>query len=126
MAEGFARVYGRDILAAASAGLWPAQGIARDTHLAMQEKNIDLSGHYPKKFDPSTQDGYDVIVNMSGLDIAEESGGPPPPAGALITWNVQDPVSLPLAEHRRIRDQIEGLVMRLIMDLRKKSATAGQ
>ena len=52
MAEGFANHYGKDVLTATSSGLAPTQIVAQETVDTMREKNIDISAHYPKKFDP--------------------------------------------------------------------------
>ena len=55
MAEGFARAYGGDVMEAASAGLSPAVAVPPDTIRAMDEKNIDIRGQFPKSWMSSSQ-----------------------------------------------------------------------
>jgi arsenate reductase len=112
MAEGFARHYGSDVLTASSAGLAPAMSVSRDTIRAMNEKNINIARHHPKALGDLNKSGFDLIVNMSGCDL------PPAPA-PLREWTVEDPIGHPIEKHRAVRDQIEMLVMRLILELRR-------
>ena len=115
MAEGFARAYGADVLIPASAGLGPAMSVARDTITAMSEKGIDLRHHFPKAIRNLGRAQFDIVVNMSGSEIlpGEVSGA------KIIEWDVDDPVFMSYEEHCKIRDQIETLVMKLVLDLRQ-------
>ena len=113
MAEAFARAYGSDVLTPASAGLWPAQAIPPDTLRAMEEKNLDLSGHVPKSLLDLDGAMFDLIVNMSGSPL-------PPMGGAAVReWQVPDPIVMDYKDHCGVRDQIERLVMNLILELRR-------
>ena len=112
MAEGFARQYGSDVLVAASAGLSPALDVAPDTLRAMKEKNIDLRDHFPKSIKQLGRAKFDVAVNMSGAFL------PDGVATRLEEWDVPDPVFMKYREHCGVRDAIERLVMKLILDLR--------
>jgi len=118
MAEAFARAQGNDVLAPASAGLSPAGALPKSTLLAMQEKNLDLSGHFPKSLTSLSLAEFDLIVNMSGLPIPRERGK------AVREWNVPDPIGMDYEDHCVIRDQIETLVMNLILELRLAAITA--
>jgi arsenate reductase len=114
MAEGFARAYGADVIIPASAGLAPAMRVARDTKAAMAKKAIDIQDHFPKTIRHLGRAQFDLVVNMSGSEIApEEVRG-----ATIIEWDVDDPVFLDFEEHCKIRDQIETLVMKLILELR--------
>ena len=62
MAEGFARVYGSDVIAPHSAGLAPAVSIAPLTRTVMLEKNIDIGDAFPKALDFAMRQGVDLIV----------------------------------------------------------------
>lgn len=115
MAEGFARTYGSDVLVAASAGLAPGVKVAPDTLRAMREKNIDLRDHFPKALRNLTRAGFDIVVNMSGMDMGFETGG------TVLEWQVEDPHMLKYERHCEIRDQIERLVMDLILHLRRQN-----
>ncbi|MGC9970207.1 MAG: arsenate reductase ArsC [Bryobacteraceae bacterium] len=112
MAEAFARRYGSDVLDPQSAGLAPAGFIAPDTRQVMLEKGIELLGSESKGFD-ETGDDFDLIVNMSGYPL------PPFLPTPVRDWKVEDPISLDLDRHREIRDRIEGLVVGLILELRR-------
>lgn len=122
MAEGFARTYGRDVMEAWSAGLYPATGIPEQTMRIMAEKNIVLDKAFPKRIDEIPPPPPDLYVNMSGLPV---------PGGQGIetrVWDVKDPYQSSDAEFRAARDRIEGLVMALIMELRangRQAASAG-
>ena len=117
MAEGFARAYGLDVMAAESSGLSPATGVARGTVRTMAEKNIDISAHSPKAFDPAHASEYDVIINMSGFaltgDVLERERD----------WDVLDPIGQSPEIYRQVCDQIEVLVMDLINELRRERKT---
>src|SRR3984893_14915760 len=71
MAEGFARAYGADVMVAASAGIAPAMVVAADTRRAMREKNILLEDHFPKSVHQLGKARFDLIINMSGVELPE-------------------------------------------------------
>jgi arsenate reductase (thioredoxin) len=116
MAEGFARTYGAQALEAFSAGLAPAFAIPQVTLDVMKEKGIDLSAQYPKPFRPSFLDGCDIAINLSGELL--------PDSPKVREWKVADPIGQKDDFHRRVRDQIETLVMELILELRRAPAPA--
>jgi len=114
MAEAFARAYGSDVLIGASAGLTPAFGVAPDTMRAMSEKGLDLRDHFPKGVRHLERATFDLVINMSGFDL-------PDSVGAVVrTWDVPDPVFLDYDQHCEVRDAIERLVMKLILELRRE------
>ena len=113
MAEAFARAYGSDVLVPSSAGLFPAKAVPPDTFRAMEEKNLDLSGHVPKSLVDLDGAKLDLILNMSGFPL-------PPLGGAAVhEWQVPDPIVMDYEGHCAVRDQIERLVMNLILELRR-------
>jgi len=113
MAEAFARAYGSDVLVPSSAGLFPAKAVPPDTLRAMEEKNLDLSGHVPKSLVDLNGAKLDLILNMSGFPL-------PPLGGAAVReWQVPDPIVMDYENHCAVRDQIERLVMNLILELRR-------
>src|SRR5882672_10791265 len=109
MAEGFARAYGSDVLLPASAGFTPAAKVPPDTLRAMQEKNLDISGHTPKSITQLGRGHFDLIINMSGFPLPSENGAP------VRAWAVPDPIVMEYRDHCKVRDQIETLVMNLIL-----------
>jgi arsenate reductase len=121
MAEGFARAYGSDVMLAASAGVAPALMVAADTRRSMKEKNISLDDHFPKSLQQLVNVPFDLIINMSGVELPADLKAP------VRTWKVRDPIGTKYDVHCGVRDEIEKLVMDLILELRraeKKSATA--
>lgn len=113
MAEAFARAYGKDVLTPSSAGLTPAMLIPMETCNAMSEKNIDLLTHFPKPLTIFAPGQFDIVINLSGTPLREFPNA--------CEWKVRDPIGGPLEQHRAVRDQIEQLVMKLILDLRRKT-----
>ena len=119
MAEGFARVYGPDVLEAQSAGLAPALAVVSLTQEVMLEKNIDLGDYYPKRFE-SVEDDVDLIVNMSGHQL-------PSRAGAQVeVWEIRDPIGESEDVFRQVRDQIEQQVRQLIERLRSRKPAGSE
>ena len=112
MAEGFARTLGSDVMIPASAGLAPAMTLAPDTIRAMDEKNIDLRDHFPKSLRHLGRADFDLVINMAGFFLPREF------KGRVVDWEVADPVFLDYAEHCAVRDTIEQLVTRLVLELR--------
>lgn len=112
MAEGFARKYGSDVLEASSGGTAPASIVQPLTKKVMADKNIDLDGQYPKHYSVFDLDTFDLIVNMSGFKL------PFRPASELREWKIVDPIRRSEEVYVAVRDQIEDLVMRLVLELR--------
>ncbi|MBZ5585343.1 MAG: hypothetical protein LAQ30_24705 [Acidobacteriia bacterium] len=114
MAEAFARAYGSDVVAPASAGLYPADALPANTLRAMSEKNLDLRGQFPKHIRQLGRSQFDLIVNMSGEALPGRFEAP------VRNWDVRDPVSLNYEEHCAVRDEIERMVMNLVLELRRE------
>jgi arsenate reductase len=111
MAEAFARAYGADALWVQSAGLGPASMVAPLTRQVLEEKNVRSDHQFPKGLDMMTREKFDLVVNMSGRKFTF-------PSGEMVEWVVRDPIGLPAEIYRAVANQIEGLVMRLILDAR--------
>jgi arsenate reductase len=115
MAEGFARAYGEDVLIAASAGISPASIVQLLTQQVMAARNIRIDHQFPKGMEILKHQPFDVIVNMSGQPL------PPAPGAAIREWPVRDPIGESEAVYKAVAEQIEGLVMRLILELRSST-----
>jgi protein-tyrosine-phosphatase len=115
MAEGFARKYGTDVMEASSAGLSPASIVQPLTKKVMEAKNIRLDGQFPKDLSGINARQFDVVVNMSGAQL---SGRFP---ADVRKWEVEDPIGCDEDVYVTVRDEIEMLVMRLILELRRES-----
>ena len=111
MAEAFARAYGADIMEVQSAGVSPATYIAPLTKQTLGERNLTIDDHFPKGMDIMRRQHFDVVINMSGIPVGL-------PGARVIEWTVADPIGQTESIYRTVATQIEGLVMRLIMELR--------
>jgi protein-tyrosine-phosphatase len=117
MAEGFARVYGSDVMEALSAGLAPAEIIQPLTMRVMKEKNISLEEQRSKDLGEIDLQSIDLIINISGRPL---------PSGIPVEvrqWRVDDPIGKDEKTYIAARDQIERLVMELILELRRERRT---
>jgi arsenate reductase len=115
MAEGFARAYGGDILVAQSAGLSPAALVQPLTKQVMAERNVRIDEQFPKGMEILAREQFDVIVNMSGQKL------PVAPGARVRDWLVRDPIGQKDAIYEAVAEQIEGLVMRLILEMRSST-----
>ncbi len=112
MAVGFARAYGDDVLIASSAGLSPAAIVQPLTTQVMSARNVRLEGQFPKGMEILLREQFDLIVNMSGQKL------PVAPGAKTRDWPVRDPIGQTETVYKAVAEQIEGLVMRLILELR--------
>jgi arsenate reductase (thioredoxin) len=114
MAEAFARAYGSDILTVRSAGLAPAGGLPPLTRQVLAEKNVSAEGQFPKGLESIVGEPFEVVVNLSGESLPAAFA----PA-RVIEWRVRDPIRQSESVYRAVAAEIEGLVMRLILELRE-------
>ena len=119
MAEGFANLYGKDVLVASSSGLAPTEIVVRETIECMREKGVDLTNHFPKRYEPNKTGALDLIVNISGYDLPE------PILAPVRNWIIRDPIGQSEQVYRDSRDHIERQVMQLILQLRREERTQG-
>jgi protein-tyrosine-phosphatase len=115
MAEAFANCYGSDILFAESRGLAPVPKVPGNSVVAMHEKNIDISRHVSKRYDPSVAALADLVVNMSGYPL------PGVQPKKVLVWQIADPYGQSLQAFQQTRDMLENQVMSLILDLRRQA-----
>ncbi len=115
MAEGFANCYGSDVLRAESRGLAPVPHVPGHNITSMAEKNIDISKHISRRYDPVAGSQADIVVNMSDYPL------PGVQPRRLVEWRIVDPFGQPLAAFQKTRDTIEKKVMDLILELRRAS-----
>jgi arsenate reductase len=111
MAEAFAKRYG---LKASSAGTVPASQVNPTVVEVMKEKGIDISSNVPRMLTSEMIRDAGLVVTM-GCSVEEAC---PRPMLAqmqkkLVDWDLPDPKGRPIAEVRKIRDEIERRVMEL-------------
>ncbi len=110
MAQAFFERYAPEDLRAESAGSAPAESVWPDVVEAMREVGIDLSSRKPQKIDLEMQLHADWAITMHCEDTC------PYVPGVVEDWDVEDPAGKPLEVVRRIRDDIEARVKRLLAE----------
>ena len=105
MAQAFAERAG---LNARSAGSHPELELHPQVIAAMDEVGIDLRGRSPKGITEEDVQWADVVVTMGCGDAC-----PILPGTRYEDWLLLDPIGLPIAEVRPIRDEIERRVRAL-------------
>jgi arsenate reductase (thioredoxin) len=111
MAEGFAKALGGDRVEARSGGSRPLGHVLPEAVAAMRERGIDISGHASRGFDEAwVREACDLVVTMGcGDDACPAFVGKP-----IEDWDLPDPKDRPMAEFRRVRDDIERRVRELL------------
>jgi len=117
MTEAFASKYGKDRIAASSAGNKPADKVNPVVVQAMKEKGIDISTSKPKLLTFQMAQDADLIVTMGCND---QGICPGPFFKPTIEWKLEDPKGKPIEKVREIRDEIERLVQELIKQYEKE------
>jgi arsenate reductase len=97
---------------AESAGTTPAEHVHPEVVDAMNEVGIDLSEKRPQKLTTELAEQADVVVTMGCGDAC-----PYIPGKHYIDWNLPDPKGRPIADVRRLRDDIERRVVELAHEL---------
>ena len=112
MAQAFWRKYAPQDVRAESAGQEPARAPWPEVVEAMAEVGIDISRERPKKLDLEMQLHADWAVTMGCGDEC-----PYIPGKRYVDWELDDPAGRPLADVRRIRDEIGRRVESLVGEL---------
>jgi arsenate reductase len=110
MAEAFAKRAGHE---ARSAGSRPAAQLDPEVVEVMLELGIELRAQVPKGITQEDVEWADVVVTMG----CGEDACPVLPGKRYLDWELTDPIGLPLAEVRAIRDDIRGRVTALNEEL---------
>jgi arsenate reductase (thioredoxin) len=97
---------------ARSAGSRPAERVHPNVVDAMAELGFDLSGRSPHRLDDADMEWADVVVTMGCGDEC-----PFIPGKRYVDWELADPAGRPQDEVRHIRDEIEGRVAELALEL---------
>jgi protein-tyrosine-phosphatase len=95
-----------------SAGSKPADAVHPAVIEAMDEIGVDLRAERPKQLGDAAVRAADVVVTMGCGDAC-----PVYPGKRYEDWDVEDPASKPLEDVRRIRDELDGRVERLVARL---------
>jgi arsenate reductase len=97
---------------AESAGTTPVEHVHPEVVEAMNELGIDLSAKTPQKLTTELAQQADVVVTMGCGDAC-----PYIPGKRYIDWNLPDPKGRPIADVRRLRDDIDRRVVELAHEL---------
>ena len=108
MAEGFARLFGKDILEPYSAGSKPSGKVDPMAVEVMKEAGIDISSQKSKGFNDLSIKEFDMVITLGCGDVC-----PFVPAKEHVEWKIDDPKGKDIYFFRVIRDQIKNHVKRL-------------
>jgi arsenate reductase len=95
-----------------SAGSTPAEEINPAVVQAMAEVGVDLSKEFPKPLADEAVRAADVVITMGCGDAC-----PIYPGKRYEDWELEDPAGKDLDTVRRIRDELDERVQRLIAEL---------
>jgi arsenate reductase (thioredoxin) len=104
--------YGKGGVNVRSAGSAPTNEINAAAIDVMTELGIDMSQEFPKPLTDEFVNAADVVITMGCGDAC-----PIYPGKRHEDWEVEDPAGKDVAEVRRIRDELDDRVRRLLADL---------
>ncbi len=95
-----------------SAGSEPARSLNPTVVEAMREVGIDISREFPKPLSDGSVRAADAVITMGCADACPIYQGK-----RYEDWELEDPAGKDLGTVRRIRDEIEVRVTRLLEEL---------
>lgn len=118
MALGFFTHFAGDAAVAWSGGSEPGIEINPAAVAAMAERDIDISGEYPKPWTDEIVQAADVVITMGCGDAC-----PVFPGRRYEEWKLDDPAGMGVDAVRPIRDDIERRVRQLLTELEVPART---
>ncbi len=112
MAAGLVKLRSNGRIHVHSAGSDPAAELNPVAVEAMREIGVDLAGAFPKRLTDEVVRAADVVITMGCGDAC-----PIYPGKRYEDWKLDDPAGQDLDAVRRIRDEIDGRVQRLVGEL---------
>jgi arsenate reductase (thioredoxin) len=112
MAAGLVKLRSDGRVAVRSAGTDPAEEINPAVVTAMEEVGVDMRQEFPKPLTDEAVRGANVVITMGCGDAC-----PIYPGKRYEDWALDDPAGQDLETVRRIRDEIDGRVQKLISEL---------
>lgn len=116
IAEAFARMHGRGRIEAHSAGSRASGTVNPRAVESMREIGYDLTTHRSKSLNEVATTTYDCVVTMGCGDEC-----PVVPAQRREDWAIPDPKDMLPEEFRKIRDQIDMRVKKLLASVPRRS-----
>ncbi|MET4638904.1 metalloregulator ArsR/SmtB family transcription factor [Mycetocola sp. 2940] len=117
MAAGILRHLAGDRVHVRTAGSAPASALRAVVVTALDEIGVPIGGEYPKPLTDDVVRAADVVITMGCGDAC-----PVYPGRRYLDWDLEDPVGLPLARVREIRDDIDARVRDLLSTLQVNAA----
>lgn len=112
MAAGLVKLRSNGRIHVRSAGSTPGEEINPRVAEAMGELGVDLSEEFPKPLTDEFVQAADVVITMGCGDAC-----PIYPGKKYEDWQLDDPAGQDLETVRRIRDELDGRVQKLIAEL---------
>jgi protein-tyrosine-phosphatase len=112
MALGFFQHYAGDQAVAWSGGSEPGSEVSPTAIEAMKERDINISGEFPKPWTDEIVQAADVVVTMGCGDAC-----PVFPGKRYEEWTLDDPAKWDIEGVRPIRDEIERRVLNLLDEI---------
>jgi protein-tyrosine-phosphatase len=113
MASAFTQYHGGGEIEVESAGSAPAEEINPLMEEVMREKGLDMAFRKPKSIEEAARSGAPELIISMGC----EEACPLFPGVPNQEWSVPDPAGKPIELMRRIREEIEERVRRLIEEV---------
>ena len=112
MAAGLVKLHSGGRIHVRSAGSDPGEEINPAVIEAMEELGVDMGEEFPKPLTDEVVRAADVVITMGCGDAC-----PIYPGKRYEDWTLDDPAGQDLVTVRRIRDQIDTRVRRLVGEL---------
>ncbi len=112
MAAGLVKLRSEGRIHVRSAGSTPAGEVNPAVVIAMEEYGVDMSEEFPKPLTDEVVQAADVVITMGCGDACAIY-----PGKRYEDWDLDDPARQDLETVRRIRDQLEQRVQKLIAEL---------
>ena len=112
MAAGLVKLRAEGRIHVRSAGSAPGEEINPAAVEAMRELGVDLGEEFPKPLTDEFVRAADVVITLGCGDAC-----PIYPGKRYEDWELADPAGQPLDTVRRIRDELDARVQRLVMEL---------
>jgi ArsR family transcriptional regulator len=116
LAAGILRHLAGDRVGVRTAGSEPATAVRSVIVTTLDEIGVPIGGEYPKPLTDEVVRAADIVITMGCGDAC-----PVYPGRRYLDWDLEDPVGLPIARVREIRDDIEARVRELLASLEVKT-----
>jgi arsenate reductase len=113
MAAGLVKLRSKGLIHVRSAGSDPGEQINPAVVEAMSELGVDMSQEFPKPLTDEVVAAADAVITMGCGDAC-----PIYPGKKYEDWELDDPAGQDIATVRRIRDELDAHVQRLVSELR--------